>query len=353
MLGNSDYCPFLFSRVAEIKALRELPSAAKDRLFPVIACRPWPNANELSRTWEKILEALGSRRFGLDLDAFKYHSDSPKPASTSFDQLFDPTDGFANYFGELIDIEQAVPVLRLEANGLELIADQLAHSGLLGRGAILRIRRNQVQNPIALIDAVAENLDDNFLVVLDAGWTDDLLSSEVWFSPIIERITEYNPGCEIVVTGSSFPSSFTNIDSRGIIPVEERQIYDALVRRHNAATLIYGDWGSTREPSDPIPMKNIPRIDLAAERNWISIRSPKENPEDYEQIAQRALNDPDYPTNLDIWGTYMIRCTAEGLPVCIKSPATAAAVRINMHLYRQSFFGIGNAAGEVDEEYVD
>ena len=353
MLGNAEYCPILFSRVAEIKALRELPAAAKDRLFPVIAARPWPNANQLQRTWDKIAEAIPGQRFGLDLDPFKHQSGSGKAASTDFDAMFNPHDGFRNYFSIFESIPFAVPVLRLSGSTVPQLDRQMEHIAGIERGCILRLQRSHTANAAAIIDAVGDFIGQNFLLILDAGWTKDLLGAEAWFSPIIEQITLHKPEAEVIIAGSSFPDSFSGIGSKGVIPVQERYLFDALVRRHNAANLIYGDWGSTREPNDPAPMKNIARIDLPFDRNWTCFRADTDEEEGYQEVAERALADPSFPNSLQIWGTYMIQCTAEGLPVGIRSPNVAAAARINIHLYRQAYVGAELLPGDADEEFED
>lgn len=337
-----------------MKALAQLPAAAKDRMLPILISRPWPNANELQRTWEKIDEALGGRRFALDLDVSKYQSGSKKTAAEQFDILFEPDDGFAHYYSMVAEVEAAVPVVRVTGGTVREVDRQIEHIGALERGAVLSLRYGSITNPITAIDAFADLLDDNFLIVLDAGWSNDLLSREAWLSPIVRHITDLRPETEIVMAGSSFPDSFARIGTRGVAPVEERYLYDALVRRHNAANLTYGDWGSTRPPGDPVPMINVPRIDLPLDREWTFLRADRDEDETYADVAERALRDPNWPADLDIWGTYMIECTAEDLPVAIRSPGTAAAARINIHLYRQAYFAEPEVpSGDEDEPYED
>jgi Beta protein len=354
MLENTPYCPTLHARVAEIKALTQLPSATKDRLFPLIIGRPWPNAKHLGRTWEKIGEAVGNRQFALDLDRTKRYSGSGKPASAEFDSLFDDNNGFANYYNAVAEIDGALPVLRISGGMAVQFEAQAEHIDKLDRGLVVRIEYGVVTNPIHLVEQVLGRFDDVSIFV-DVGWSIDILSREMWASGIVERVSRDNPEVEIVISGSSFPMSFTGIGQRGILPVEERFLYNNLVRRHNAATVVYGDWGSTRPPSDPVPMRNIPRIDLPTATQWISFRRDKEldDDEDYSDIAQRVVSDPDWPTDLNIWGTYTIDWTARGEPGAIRSPATAAAARINIHLHRQAFFGSNDLVSDGDEPFTD
>lgn len=354
MLGTAAYCPVLFTRVAEIKALGNLPSAAKNRLFPILLCRPWPNAKELKRTFEKIEEALEGRRFALDLDPSRYQVGTGRAASEQFDELFNDDDGYASYYSAVSDVAGAVPVVRVAGGTVRHVSRQIAHLIELERGGILIFRYGSVNNPLATLDRFQNCLDDNFLVVLDGGWSADLLSREAWFSPIIQHLTDLRPETEVVVCGSSFPNTFAKIGTRGVAPVDERYLYDTLVRRHNAANLIYGDWGSTRPPGDPVPMINVPRIDLPSNREWTSIRADRDDGETYVEVAERALADPNWPSELELWGTYMIECTAEDLPVAIRSPGTAAAARINIHLYRQAYFSDPVVpSGDQDEPYED
>lgn len=355
MLANIPYCPLLYSRVAEVKALFQLPAAAKDRMFPVIVARPWPNAKQLSRTWEKLQEAFGLRRFGLDLDSTKRDSSSEKSAAAEFSALFDRTGGYRNYYNLLEIIPQAIPVLRIDGGVGRHFDEQAGHVDRLDRGLIVRLQHGQIINPLELASMVLDRFEDVVFFV-DAGWSTDLLSREIWASQIIKHISDERPEAEIVVSGSSFPDSFTDIVYRGVIPVHERSLHSNLSRRHNAAHLIYGDWGSTRPPStEQIPMRNTPRIDLPTSGEWLSFRRDKQvdEDEDYPGIARRMIDDRAWPADLNIWGTYTIECTAEQLPGAIRNAAVAAAARINIHLHRQAFFGANASLGDQDEPFTD
>ncbi|GAA4745701.1 hypothetical protein GCM10023264_08970 [Sphingomonas daechungensis] len=354
MLQNIAYCPILQTRVAEIKALFQLPATTKDRIFPLILAAPWPNAKELSRTWEKIVEAMGGRRFALDLDRARQGMSSGKEAAAQFDALFDPNDGFTNYYEVLRSIPSAIPVLRILGGNLLELDAQTAHINNLDRGLVVHLEHGAIINPLTAVDEVLQRFEDVTFFV-DAGWSNDLLGRELWASQIIERITDGKPEAELVVGGSSFPDSFRNIGARGVIPMKERSLYSNLVRRHNAAHLTYGDWGSTRPRSGPAPMKNIPRLDVPTTTEWVSFRQDggSATPETYAAIARRVIADAVWPGDLGIWGTYVIETTANELPGAIGSPAVAAAARINIHMHRQAFFGEPDAIGDTEEPFVD
>jgi hypothetical protein len=354
MLENAAYCPVLHTRQAEIKALLQLPTATKDRLFPLLVARPWPNAKELGRTWEKIEEAFGARRFALDLDRSRYDPNNQKPAAIEFNRLFDRSNGFENYYSALEPLQSAIPVLRMEGGQVNEIDRQAEHVDALDRGLVCRLEFGAGLGILPVIDEVLARFPD-LCIFVDTGWTRDLLSREHWATQVIQRITDHRPEIEIVVTGSSFPDSFADVTARATCDLRERILFNNLVRRHNAANLVYGDWGSTRPTPDPAPMKIIPRIDLPTRDNWIFFRRDKTNPaqESYSDIATRIISDPSWPDDLNIWGTYVIECTAEDVPGGIRSPAVAAAARINIHLHEQAFFGANEIAGDGDEPYTD
>ncbi len=55
-------------------------------------------------------------------------------------------------------------------------------------------------------------------------------------------------------------------------------------------------------------------------------------------LADEVLADDAWTDRLGVWGEYMIESTAAGLDPSIKSPAMAAAVRVNLHMHIQANF---------------
>ena len=354
MLQNISYCPTLLSRIAEIKAFGQLPSLTKDRMLPLFVARPWPNAKHAEATWEKIGEALGNRRFGLDIDRFQQFGRSGKPATMTFQSLSDSGGGFLGYYNAVASFQYAIPVLRI-LGGVALELDlQQYNIDRLDRGVIVRIELGNCQNPFSLADNVLKRFKD-LTFIIDTGWSRDILSREVWASKLVEYIARRKPEIEMVVSGSSFPNSFVDFGKRRATRVDERVLFGNLTRAHNPAILVYGDWGSTRPPAAPVPMKNVPRIDLPTRSEWISFRRDPNlsNEEGYREIAERVIDDPSWPDKLNIWGTYTIDWTAKGEPGAIRGSATAAAARINIHLHRQAFFEGNDLLSDGDEPFTD
>ena len=349
MLEQVDYCPLLFTRVAEIKAYKHLPTPTKSAMFPVLRWRPWPNARSLDKTWERVGDAIGGGRFCLTLDASRRDTSSNKPVDRSFSQLFSPERAFEAYYSLARELPFCTPVIRGAGADIPELARQIDHLSRIDRGAAWHIEHPTTPSEELMRKVIANT--DNLVIILDAGWGRDLLLREAWALRLARRAGDIDPDCEIVVAGSSFPQSFSHIASRGETAAEERPLFSNLVRSANAASLTYGDWGSTRPPSPPTPMRNIPRIDVPYVNQWVSFRQT--GAEDYADLAQRALQDNLWPGDLRIWGTYAIEATAQRTPGSIAGPASAAAARINIHLYRQAQFGAVADLSEGDEPYVD
>lgn len=351
MLAGKTYCPILHARVAEIKGLERLPEPSKEFLFPLIVGRPWPNAKHLQKTWEKIGAAFGQRRYALDIDPFKRFSVSDKPAAAEFDELFLTDDGYANYYAEIEKLGQnVIPVLQITNGGIPDLARQVEHAVRLDRGLVCRIQRDMCPHPSAIVTQVSVAFPE-VVFFLDIGWSPDLITHELWADGVLRTLAAGEPEAEIVVAGSSFPESFKS-KPRDAIIAYERVVFDNLVKKYNSLVLYYGDWGSTRPPRLPTPMGSIPpRIDVPMAREWISFRS--ENSEEFDEVAKRAVDDATWPSGLNIWGTYLIRGTADGIPDAIKGQAASAAARINIHLHRQAHFGAPGSFGDQDEPYVD
>lgn len=353
MLEGREYVPLLHVRLAEIRALRELPDLSKNLLVPVFKLRPWLNSKTLERALEVIEEAVGNRLYGLDLDAFKFEADPDpeKAAKVEFARLFDPQDGFQNYYDLVSSGENRVPVLR-DIAGQNLQREvQLDHVERIGRGVFIRLNVNEGGPVVRIAERILERGIDNPVFVIDCGWGRDILTSAALAAGIAQTIVDISEDFEIVIAGSSFPDSFSGLGARFQINAIERQLFAEVRRQVNRGHLVYGDWGSTRPPTDPIPMRNIPRIDVANPSTWISWRS--EDDENYVDIAERTVGDAAWDGRLGIWGEYMILATAAEEEVRIKSPAMAAAVRVNLHLHQQANFNNPNGLHIGDEVVGD
>ncbi len=334
MLQGRTYVPMLHGRLAEMRALKELPNDTKNLIFPIIRARPWLGSKSLNKMWETINGAFADRAFALDLDRSKYLPADERAAYQEFANLFDPANGFKAYYDLIAGIERAVPVFR-SGNDLQ-IPLQLNAAASLDRGLVVSV---DVTAPFDVAAIAAECVDrelENVVFAFDCGWGHDILERAAVCAGLVQSVLQQSEDFEIVVGASSFPNSFVGLGENFDLPIVERQLFQAVRQGINIGEIFYGDWGSTRPPADPVPMTNVPRIDSAARTNWRCWRS--DGDESYQDIAERALADPTWSSNLGIWGEYMIEATAEGAPIAIKAPAMAAAVRVNIHMHVQAHF---------------
>ena len=338
MLEGRAYVPLLHTRLAEIRALRELEPASKNLLVPVISLRPWLNSKTLDRAVDVIEEAVGNRLYGLDLDEsrFERNPDPQKEARVEFSKLFREEGGYKSYYELVASGDNRVPVFRGLSSDKPRIEEQLDHVTKIDRGLFVRASPLSPGSVLDVAREVRRRDIDNVVFVIDCGWGRDILTHSVASVVIIQQIVDVNESFEIVVAGSSFPDAFSDLGNQFSHEIRERSLFQEVRRQLNEGILIYGDWGSTRPPSDPVPMRNVPRIDSARPQSWPSWRS--EGGESYADVAQRAIRDREWDGRLGVWGEYMVEATANGEDVCIKSPAMAAAVRVNLHLHQQAHF---------------
>lgn len=351
MLQGRTYVPMLHARLAEMRALGELPNATKNKLFPIIRARPWLNAKSLDAVWNKIDEVFPERLFGLDLDSTKNVASRDSEAYISFRQLFLPDDGFKEYYDLVASRDWAVPVLRSTGFGFPDLARQLDHVEAIDKGLIVRVEPRRTANLQTTAELINNRIPENVVFVFDCGWGRDILLQAASCVAQIDPLIDVSEDFEFVVGGSSFPDSFSKQGDRIPISMIERLLFQEVRRNLNRGDLVYGDWGSTRPPSDPIPMKNVPRIDFALPGQWIAHRSG--NGEDYEDLAEEVLADSAWTDGLGIWGEYMVESTAAGLEPAIKSPAMAAAVRVNLHMHIQANFDDPTSMVVSDEPFDD
>jgi hypothetical protein len=168
---------------------------------------------------------------------------------------------------------------------------------------------------------------------------------------LIRTITEVSPEFEFVVGGGDFPAS--GFDTKGNnfeIPGEERQLVAGVRRVLNDVEIIFGDWASTREPStDTEIRRSRPRLDMPTRQGWECWRSP--TPEGtYAELAAEIVEDRELGEMSDLWGEQLIIATNSGGEPAIKSPTTAAAVRVNLHMMMQAHFDTG--APDITDELV-
>ncbi|MEO1000517.1 MAG: hypothetical protein AAFW69_07945, partial [Pseudomonadota bacterium] len=204
-----------------------------------------------------------------------------------------------------------------------------------------------VDDPTAAISAIAAEGAADFLVILEGGHTSDALSLAAWFDGVIKGVlSEIEPQVPIVVSCTTMPTSFVDIEDPTPIDFTNRALVDQLRTLNNRVRLIYGDWGSTRPRSrerrggGPTPA----RIDLPHAQSWWIARAPGD-PKAWREVAGAIVtSEAWHGTNvLKIWGEQMISLTQENPSVGINTPMKNVASRVNIHLHLQAFYGYTTA----------
>ena len=351
-IRNAAYVPTIFLRGSELLAVAELDNNSKDLLTPIFCLKPWATATALSSSMDKIQEVYPNRPYFLDIDPF-YEKEAKRPAQHDYYGLIEDRDNQS--WVEFFDgYPNAFPCLQVNSADIAAIQNQIDGFTQREKVFLVRLDHEHGRGFAEVIQTVCNVGHSNFGFVLDAGWSRDLLSRTNWIDGVVKQIVDLRgDDIPIIVTGSSFPAGFTDYSMGEEVDVAERILFGQLQGANNRARLVYGDWASSRSPSEGGGGAVIPpRIDLATERSWEIFRSDDDAPE-FSDLAQEVMNSPNYPSHLAIWATYMIGATALDDPNGITTLRRATAVRINMHLYRQLNFGRLEPAPDTDDDYQE
>ena len=333
MLASKYYVPLLKSRISEVEAYAFLSAECKERTFPIFLLRPWPNANLLSHSVDKILEATQGHPFALGLDWERRGHTSSKPAQEEFDSLFHDGLGYEYYFDFVSEIDGAVPVLQRSASA-DNILQQLGRAEDLDRGLVVHQNRDVIL-PISDIVIGLPVIPTDTIFVVDAGWGRDPLQLEGWAQPIAQRIHDAIPTAEIVIMASSFPSSFAHIIGDMEVLAHESGVFDSIRQILQAADLTYGDWASTRLSQSGGGGEIPPRIDLPRPASWHIFRADPSGDETYRSIAQAVQSHSAFENVPECWGKLQIANTdTSGSGITGVKMNTSA--RINTHMTLRS-----------------
>jgi len=352
-LQNASYVPTIYLRGAELLAVAELPEAEKDILTPIFCLKPWATSNLLERSMDKIQDVYPDRPYFLDIDPF-YNKDPTRPAQEEFYQLVEDVENNQRWVDFFNTYPNAYPCIQIKHGNLEAIRHQINEFTDQEKTFLVRLENDGSYDFGAAIAEVCKIEHSNFGFVLDAGWSRDLLSRANWVDGLVKQIvTLKGDAIPIITTGSSFPVSFTRYELGESVSLAERTLFNQIVTHNNQAKIIYGDWASSRSPSEGGGGGQIPpRLELPTESTWEIFRADEEHP-NFNNLASELTNSENYPDQLDIWATYMIEATKLNDANGINSQRKAAAVRVNMHLYRQLHFDNFDPFPDTDDEYIE
>jgi hypothetical protein len=233
---------------------------------------------------------------------------------------------------------------------------ELVRLSSLGRGVVIRLPQQAFGQSVNIAQWVAERFNEDevcFIVDYEQA-SSELLTRAAAASGIAAGILGVMPNVAIGLSATSFPSDFVGRVSQEIY---ERQFYRNVADLHPGKTFIYSDRGSARaERQLGGGGTPAPRVDLAAASQWEFYREEDQGDRDqaYFDAAARAMSSSAWDPLLKVWGTQMIERTADEDDDAIVSPARSTAVRINLHLHEQSYYGLPSSDKyDTDEDWND
>lgn len=335
-----------------MRALEELPEHEKDLLLPTFFLRPWMAAKELDKAIERINKCFGDRRYIIDIDRYYVATAFDRPAVSDFIKLREPN-RFEEWLAFVRNIPNAMPSLRLAGVGVEDIRQQIEIATNFDRAFLFRLDRETGVSVSDVVSAANEIEHANYLFAVDPGWSNNLLNHTLWASSVTNAVSAIRPEVPVIISGSSFPSSFYDVEPRAVKSIRERTLFNEVQRSNNSVNCLYGDWASVRPPSEEnVPMSPVPRIDLALRQEWSFFRY-RTNDGGYRKAAEDAMESAGWDDALQIWGTYLVRATADGDATEITYPGIATAARVNMHLHRQVNFDDPLGFIDTEDDFLD
>ena len=357
VLESKSYVPTLAIRASEMNGLEFLPGATKDKMMPCILLAPWANSNILDRAIERVERAFPSRNYFLDIDRDYQFTNSESGPQQELARLLEPDNAFANWVAFVERHERVRPCIQSHGQREAEIRQQIEVFQKLGRSYCMRIVRDRFPGNIEeIVSAFAAGGAADFAVILEGGWTRDPLSLNVWFEGVIAKsLQTIDANVPVILSCTSMPKMFSAFSGVTLVPFANRQLVDQISRNSNRASVIYGDWGSTR-PREHRSFANRPfdRIDYPTDGAWYIARN-KDDEWDFKSAAKELIqNSGVWNGNLGIWGEEMIYQTTINEEIGINTPQKNIAARVNIHLHRQAFHGqAGLDTMNFDENWED
>ncbi len=365
------YTPILALSLSEMNALQQLPDKDKDLILPVIPLKGWTTARKLSSSIDRLKKSIGNRKWIASLDkdflienkSFQFKGVYPREVFYEVKDLFNPNNGYDNWFNYLKGIPEAIPSLILDE--LTELDMQIVNLKSLDRGIVFIFDFNDrsLEDYYYIVNALARGNVDNILMIFDLGTVNKNYKDLV--NPIIKVIDKTKaiiPMAIASISCTSFPSSFSGYEN-GENPIYERLLFNRITTETFSYRFIYSDRGSARiekqKGGGGIPS---PRIDYPLKNDWRFVRKEFEDVNDvnegekdqlYIECAKSIMLQKYWIPELHLWGTQMIELTAMGDKFGINSPQKSTAVRINLHLYTQLHYNDEIATIDTDEDWED
>lgn len=368
-INQFNYSPMLFLQPAEMVALEELSKSDKDKILPIISLKGWVASKRLDNSLKRLEKAFGNRCIVLDIDEdFLYskwnkseNSYPDKEIYKEFENLLNSENGYENWVSFISERSNFIPVLQLE-DVSEL--DKQIKSFKAREIPIVTRLSLKVNNTIDskklnfVVKCLLDNKLENLSILIDCG---DITRKNLldWkrYADFVKRLGGFFPNANFIFSSTSFPYSFAGA-YRGELPIYERQIFEKISNECDEYNLIYSDRGSARAGKFGGGGGSIPvRLDYPLKKDWrfIRIEVPEgaDKMELYKEAAQEMIASDYWSLAVPVWGTQMIEKTSYGDSHAITSPAKAAAVRINIHLFQQLHYNTMPEEVVTEEDWED
>ncbi len=328
-------------------ALEHLSASCKNNILPMIPLKPWASAVELSATTDQIKNAFPDRPLILDITKETLTPKARRSVHDEIDGLKNPAGGYDKWCSFIEGNTNFLPVIQIE--NLENLEPQTERLSSLNRGIVVYMTKQSFGFSGQIAGIVKKYCsEESILFIFDREQAGpDLLTSAIQSISLVRQIQEVSGGSFISVAATSFPQTFVGLTNQEIY---ERSHFEMVATATGAKNLVYCDHGSARcERQKGGGGEVAPRIDNALTNRWDFFREAgfEDKVDGYQNAAQRAI-DSDGWTDLSVWGTQIIKETADGAGT-IYYPTMSTAARINIHLNVQA----GTGAAPVEEIWED
>lgn len=348
---NFAYFPTLRTRQSEMRGLKELDSARKSKIVPLLTLGRWPRATDFDKAAEKASDVMDGHPYFLDLTTDMTHLGDQQKI------LRDSSSAFKAWRDFLAKYHKAIPVvqLNLDAKVRDIFKQAQAFENTSGKLAF-RIKDFVSDTPLVINAISAMDDSSNAIVFVDCQYIRDSFVAYVTAAvAIINQLRNEFPELMIVIMSTSFPSSVIpfsdSTQTKGEIDILERQLH---ARIGGNPVAIYGDHASIHSVvyDDVTIMRWAARIDYPQNFQWIFERRAGDQTQGgFISAAKEIVRlDPDIGTR-NIWGEKMIIDAAASIPYGA-APSSWIAVRVNIHLSRQIdlSFLLENQGGNDDDD---
>lgn len=354
-VDQCQYFPQIFLKPSEISAIEKLTEAEKDLIYPIFLLRPWLSAKNLDSSLAKIASAFKGRRYFLDVDDFFVSSSPQRDSHQDFLKIRHGPNKVQEYNAFLQKDANALTVVRAKDGLSADFKNALSAADLSGETFLVRFDIDLSINTAHAVNDIAALGHQNYFILIDGGWNPDGIFSATKMSTLASLANSKIPDVKIILSASSFPDSFGVYGKFGTCSLGERSLFSSVRASNNQIRLYYSDWASSRKPRDEsVPMKTVPRVDLAFRDKWLMFRSVTSTPS-YKAAAVDAMAHADWKNVPPSYGKYLIETAALGSmgQAGVTNPRLSTTARINLHLTSQINYQQPPSGGLPDEDYFD